>query len=133
MAGFDLAYILGGGEVNIQEFTVKASEVLTQGEMCSLDTGEIDAAATNDAAFVGVALESVDNTVDGHTIRVIINPDAVYSVVDANARLAGVNLDIATGGLGVTTDSNHDFIVVAPSSATERTLVMFAPGEHYLR
>jgi hypothetical protein len=133
MAGFDLAYILGGGEVNIQEFVVKASEVLTQGEMCSLDTGEIDAAATNDAAFVGVALESVDNTVDGHTIRVIINPDAVYSVVDANARLAGVNLDIATGGLGVTTDSNHDFIVVAPSSATERTLVMFAPGEHYLR
>lgn len=133
MAGFDFAYLLGGGEPNIQEFVVKASEIISEGEMCSLDTGEIDAAATNDADFVGVALESVDNTVDGHTIRVIINPDAVYSVVDNNARVAGALLDLASGGMGVAADSNHDLIVIAPSSATERTLVMFAPGEHYLR
>lgn len=132
MAGFDFAYLLGGGEPNIQEFVVKASEIISEGEMCSLDTGEIDAAATNDTTFVGVALESVDNTVDGHTIRVIINPNAVYSVVDANARVAGAQLDLASGGMGVTTDSNHDFVVIAPSSATERTLVMFVTGEHYL-
>lgn len=133
MAGFEFAYILGGGEPNIQEFVVKASEVISQGEICSLDTGEIDAGTTNDSTFVGVALQSVDNTVDGHTIRVIINPDAVYSIVDANARVAGATLDLASGGMGLATSSNVDFVVVAPSSATERTLVMFAPGEHYLR
>jgi hypothetical protein len=133
MAGFDYAYTIGGGEPNIQTFIVKDEAVITQGALCNLESGEADLGATNDAAFIGVALEAVDNTADGLTVRCIINPDAVYSVVDANARVAGATLDIATGAAGVAATSNADLIVIANSSASERTLVMIAPGEHYLR
>lgn len=133
MAGFDYAYNLGGGEPNIQEFVVVNDGVIAQGALCNLESGEATLAVTDDAALIGVALETVDNADDGLKIRCIVNPDAVYSVVDANARVAGATLDIATGALGVTTSSNADLIVVADSTATERTLVMIAPGEHYLR
>lgn len=133
MAGFEYAYTIGGGEPNIQSFPVVNDGVIPQGALCNLESGEATLAVTDDAALIGVALETVDNADDGLYIRVIINPDAVYSVVDANARAAGAELDIATGALGVAADNNSDLIVVATSSATERTLVMIAPGEHYLR
>lgn len=125
MAGFRWAGSVDGSEPIIREFTVKASEVISFGEMCSLDTGEIDASATNDDTFVGVAVEAVDNTVDGHTIHVITNPGAIYAVDDANVRVAGVTLDLASGGMGVTTTSNADFRVWADSAADEPTLVIF--------
>lgn len=64
---------------------------------------------------------------DGATsIKAIVNPDAVYAVDDANARLAGATLDIAAGGMGVAASVNADLLVVAPSSAAERTLVRIA-------
>jgi hypothetical protein len=58
--------------------------------------------------------------------------DAVYAVTDANARVIGTVLDItgATGAQTLTTDSDHDVIVVANSSATEPTLVMLQVGVH---
>ncbi len=128
-AGFKWAGSTDGSEPILRRFTVKASAVISRGEMCNLETGEADAGATNDAGFLGPATEAVDNTVDGHTVEIITNPGAIYSIVDANARVAGALLDLASGGLGVTTDSNHDFIVWADSSATEPTLVTWY-GNH---
>ena len=90
---------------------------------------EADAGASNDAAFLGAATEAVDNTVDGHIVECIVNPGAIYAVEDANVRVVGDKLDLASGGLGVTTDSNHDFIVWANSTADEPTLVIFN-GNH---
>ena len=72
------------------------------------------------------------NTNDGLTVKAIINPGAIYGVEDANVRVAGATLDLASGGLGVAATSNADFIVVADSAADEPTLVMFN-NTHYLK
>jgi hypothetical protein len=129
---FEWAYSLDGSDPIIQEFVVKASAVISLGELCNLESNEADAGATNDAAFIGIATEDVDNTVDGHTVHCIVNRYAVYKCADANARLVGDTLDIATGAQGVAASSNVDLRIVKSSTATEPTYVMIAPGEHWL-
>jgi hypothetical protein len=102
--------------------------------MLNLETGLVDIAATNDSALVGIseaAYAAADLTAGTSLIRCIEDPDAVYSVVDNNARLKGATLDLATGGAGVAASNNVDLIVVETSSATEPTLVQIAHGEHY--
>lgn len=131
MAGFVFAYSLSGTAPIIETMIVKASVVLSKGEMTNLESNEVDTAAAADTALLGVTVEAVDNTVDGHTVRVIVNEDAVYSVADANARSKGDLLDLASGALGVTTASSNTLIVVEASTATEPTLVTFNQT-HYL-
>lgn len=130
MAGFWFAGTLDGSQPIVQTFVVKASAVITKGEMLNLETGEADAGATGDTALIGIATEDVDNTVDGHTVDAIVNPNAIYGVDDANARVTGALLDLASGALGITTDSNHDVMVVSDSSASEPTMVTFN-GTHF--
>lgn len=134
MAGFTFRYRLGGGAPTIQDLTFKDTETLTKGDLVNLETGEIDLAATGDTALVGVALETKAGTDSTTKLQVISDPDAVYAVVDNNARLIGATLDIsgATGAQTVTTSSNQDVVVVANSSATEETLVMIKRNEHWL-
>ena len=129
-AGFTWAGSLDGSEPIIQKFVVKASAVISKGEMCNLESGEADAAATGDTGLIGAAVEAVDNTVDGHYVHVIINPNAIYRVTDANARVPGALLDLASGALGVAADSNHDLMVTNSSTATEDTLVTLN-GTHF--
>lgn len=143
---FTWAYNLSGGRPLILEFLTKDTETLTEGDLLNLETGEVDLAATNDAAFVGVLVGAVNASdyqaanrnkitcVDSTTlVKSVVNEDAVYVTTDANARLAGVNLDLtgATGAQAVTTDSNHDFLTIVGKGAAEDTLVKFATGEHY--
>lgn len=128
-AGFYWVGSIDGSEPIIREFTVKASAVISRGEMLNLESGEVDAGVTNDAAFLGPATQDVDNTVDGHVCKCIVNPGAIYEVVDNNIRVAGDKLDLASGGLGLTTDSNHDFLVWKDSTATEPTQVIWF-GNH---
>ena len=115
------------------KFVAKNAVVFSAGELCNLEAGEADGAATGDAALIGAAVEDVDNTNDGEQVAVIINPNAIYAVDDANARSAGDVLDIASGGLGVTSPTNNDLIVVMDSGADEPTYVTFNVGKHYLR
>ena len=133
MAGFTFAYREGGGAPTIQDLTFKDTETLTKGDLVNLESGTIDLAATNDAAFVGVALETKAGTTAVTKLKCITDVDAVYSVVDNNARAIGATLDIAgtTGAMSVTTSSNADVQVVADSSATEPTLVRFNVGKHF--
>lgn len=135
MAGFQFAYKMSGSAPTIYTIPVKAGSVISIGELVNLESGYADGAATADAALMGISLEAADNTAGSNgdlDIDVIVDPDAVYSVEDANARLAGATLDIASGALGVTTTSNADLIVVAPSTASERTLVRIVRTQHYL-
>lgn len=132
MAGFEFAYTLDGSAPVLRKQTVADTVVLSKGEMVNLETGELTTAVTADTALYGVAWEDCDNTDDGLSCQVITNKNAVYRVTDANARVAGATLDIATGALGVTTSSNADLIVVEDSTATEPTLVTFN-GSHYLQ
>lgn len=124
MAGFRWAGSLDGSDPIIMEFPVVDTVVLSRGEMVNLESGEVDAAASGDTGLLGIALADVDNTNDGETVKVIVNPWAIYEVEDANVRTAGSTLDLASGGMGLTTSSNVDFKVVANSAADEPTRVM---------
>lgn len=129
--GFTFAYTLDGSAPIIERLRVKDTVVLSKGELVNLETGEIDAGATGDTAFVGATAEDCDNTDDGLFCEVVTNESAVYSVTDANARVKGALLDVGSGGLTVAAASNNDLIVVEDSSATEPTLVTFNQT-HYL-
>ncbi len=132
--GFHFAYRLYGGEPTIREFYFKDSETLTKGDLVNLESGEVDLAVTGDTALLGAVVETKTGTDSTTEIKVICDPDAVYAVYDANARLMGATLDITgtTGAMTVTTSSNTDVIVVANSAADEPTLVMIDPGLHPL-
>lgn len=130
--GFALAYRMAGGAPTIYDLPVKASEEIAPGQLVGL-TGGFVHPALSEVVMAGLALNAA--TGDGTTsvtVKVIVDPDAVYAVDDANARLAGATLDIAAGGMGVAASVNADLIVVAPSSAAERTLVRIARASHYL-
>jgi len=134
MAGFTFRYRLGGGAPTIQTLIFQDTETLTKGDMVSIQSGLVDLAATADANLAGIALQTKAGTTTVSTIDIITDADAVYGVTDANARLAGAILDIAgaTGAMTLAADSNHDVLVVAPSSATEETLVTFNVAKHWL-
>jgi len=132
MAGFRFAYRLSGGAPTIQKLLFKDTETLTRGDMVNLESGEVDLLAAADTAGLGAVQETKAGTDSTTYIEVITDADAVYEVDDANARLKGATLDIsgATGAQTVTTSSQKNFVVQAPSSATEPTLVRFNVGKH---
>ena len=134
MAGFKFRYRLCGDPPTVQVLKSKDTETLTAGDMANLESGEVDLAATGDTNLLGVILGPIGAAVDSTTdIRFIRDDDAVYGVDDANARLMGATLDIAgtTGAQTVASSSNKEFVVVAPSSATQETLVKFNVGRHH--
>ena len=132
--GFKYEGRLSGGPDLIQSFTFKDTATLTKGDLLNLESGEVDLGATGDAAFVGIAMETKAGTDSTTTIKVAYADDAIYSVYDASARVAGATLDIAgtTGAMTVAATSNADLTVISDSTATERTLVKITHGEHYL-
>jgi hypothetical protein len=131
--GFRPRYRLSGLAFTKQTLTIKDTETLTKGDLVNLESGEIDLGATNDAAFVGVVMETKAGTDSTTTYLCITDRDAVYGVYDANARAIGATLDIAgaTGAMTVAATSNADLVVVANSTAAEETLVMISPGNHW--
>ena len=130
--GFQFRHRMNGGNKTVLDLLVAATATLTKGDILTLSTGEVALGATNDAAFLGIALETVAGVNSTTRIEVIADADAVYGIYDANARLVGATLDIAgtTGLMTVASSSNADLTVVAESTATEETLVMFTNGEH---
>ena len=129
---FTFSHTLSGAAPILVDFPLKSGSVITAGSIVNLESGTLDEAATADTALVGIAVETV-TYVDATTrAKCIINPDAVYSIVDANARLAGATLDLASDGSTIAASSNTDLIVVYPSAATEPTQVMIIRTSHYL-
>lgn len=134
MAGFTFAYKLSGGAPTKQILKSKDTETLSFGDMANLESGEVDLGATADANFLGAIVSATVAAVDSTTdIEVITDDDAVYSVVDANARVVGDTLDLAgaTGAQTVAASSNKEFIVVEKSTAAQPTLVRFNTGKHF--
>lgn len=132
MAGFTFRYRLSGATPTIYELPFKDTEKLTKGDLVNLEGGEVDLFASEDTNALGVVLETVEGTDSTTKLRVIGDADAVYGVVDNNARVKGATLDIsgATGAQKVAASNKKEFVVQAPSSATEETLVRFNVGKH---
>ena len=133
MAGFQFRYRLSGAPPTIERIVQKDTETITRGDMVNLETGQLDLGATADTNLLGVALETVAGTAATTFIDVITDADAVYGVVDNNARVKGATLDLtgSTGAQGVTTSSNKEFVVVAASTSSQETLVRFNVGKHH--
>ncbi len=133
-AGFKFEGRQSGAPPTVQKFYFKDTETIYKGDMVNMESGEIDLAATGDTAIIGIALQTLSGVDSTTLMEVITDFDALYSVYDANARTVGTLLDL-TGSAGaqtVTTSSNGNFIVVANSSADERTLVKLSTAAHPL-
>lgn len=130
--GFHFRYRMSGGAPTIVDITAADTATYYKGDFVNLESSEVDPAATNDTTLLGAVMETKACTDSTTAIRVCIDRDAVYGVYDANARAFGAPLDVAGshGTFTVASVTNTDFIVVAPSTATEETLVMVASGEH---
>lgn len=122
-----------GGEPTIQDILYKDTETLSKGDLVNLESGEIDLAATGDTNIIGLVMETQAGTDSTTRAKVIIDPDIILGVYDANARLKGATLDIAgaTGAQTVATSSNKEFVVWAESTATEETLLVINIGKHH--
>lgn len=131
--GFRYRYRMNGGKPTIQTLTCKDTETLSKGDLANLESGEIDLAATADTNLVGQILETKAGTDSVTEYKVITDPDAVYGVYDANARVKGATLDIsgATGAQTIATSSNKELVVVETSTALEETLVRINIGKHH--
>lgn len=131
-AGFKYMGRMSGQPDIILRLKFADTGTLTKGDMIALDDGEAALAATDDSAILGVALETKAGTESETEIEVIAAPDAVYAVYDPNARAVGATLDLsgATGAQTVAASSNADFVVIAPSTADEWTLVIITQGNH---
>lgn len=145
MAGFRFVGTRNGAPMVMETWIMKNTETLTKGDMVTADTGEADLTVTTDNTIIGVVVGADDpddetnagaiaGTNSTTKIKVITNFDAMYSVIDLNARLVGALLDIAgaTGAQGVASASGNEFVVTRTSTATEETEVMIAPSAHYL-
>jgi|SaaInl4_150m_RNA_FD_contig_71_127908_length_4006_multi_2_in_0_out_0_6 hypothetical protein len=131
--GFHFMFRIGGGQPTIQDLLFKDTETLTKGDLVNLESGEVDLAATGDTNLLGAVKETIAGTDSTTKIKVYTDPDAVYSVYDANARVKGATLDIAgaTGAMTVAASSNKELVVYADSAAGEQTLVRFNVGKHH--
>ncbi len=131
-AGFKYMGRLSGGPDLIQTF-VMADASFKKGDIVNLESGQVDLGVTNDAAFVGVVMETKTGTAGTTEIEVAYASDQILAVYDANARAAGATLDLsgATGAQTVAATSNADFVVISDSTASEWTLVKFN-ANHYL-
>tara|TARA_R110000824_G_scaffold104469_2_gene247999 strand:+ start:3304 stop:3771 length:468 start_codon:yes stop_codon:yes gene_type:complete len=147
--GFDWRYNVSGGRPLILTLVMKDTETLTRGDMLNIESGEVDLAATGDAALAGIFVgpENPEDAVDGKpgtlagtdsttVVKVIVNPDAVYADAnDTSARLAGATLDIsgATGAQTVAASSNTEFVVVERKrQSSDETRLMICSSAHYL-
>jgi len=135
MPGFKFRYRSCGSTPTIQALLFKDTETLSQGDLVNLESGTVDLAATADSNLMGVALQTLAGTSGVTRIKVITDADAVYGVVDNNARKIGDTLDVAgaTGAQGVAASSNKEFVVVADSLASEETLVTINADAHWLK
>ena len=147
--GFEWRYNISGGRPLILTFLMKDSETFTRGDVMNIESGEVDLAATGDAALAGIFVgpENPDDAVDGKPgtvagtdsttiVKVIVNPDAVYADAnDTSARLAGATLDISgsTGAQTMAASSNTEFVVVERKrQASDETRAMICTSAHYI-
>lgn len=128
MAGFELAYTLHGGDAHKLAFPVKSGASVAAGTIVNIETGEADVAATNDTTMAGVCTGINDDD----TAVVVVDPQAVYRVTDASARVVGATLDLASGARGIAASTNADLVVAGHSPAGAPTLVKITSANHVL-
>jgi len=136
MAGFEFRYKVSGGPPTVQSI-VTTDTAYKKGDTVLIDAlSRASLGVSGSATFIGVCLADYASLTAGTSkIDVLVDPDAVFAVTDANARNIGATLDVsgATGAQTVTTSSNKEFVVVnTKAAASDKTLVRWNVGEHLL-
>lgn len=140
--GFAYTYSVNRTAPLVQDF-VSGATALAVGDLVKVDptTGRVTVATTAGSDIVGSVVAPSDPAgslatlvIGTSKVRVHIDPLAVYSVPDPNARVAGQKLDIAgaTGAMGLAVDSNHDVMVLNDSPVGEPTLVVINATKTWL-
>jgi hypothetical protein len=108
---------------------------MKKGDTVNLAAGSVALGATGNTNFLGVAISDFAGNTGGKSLRVpvIIDPDAVFAVADANARKIGDTLDLAgaSGAQTIAASSNKNFVVVEDKTSNEPTKVRFNVGQHH--
>lgn len=133
--GFKYVGRISGGAPTIQSITTNATATLSVGDMVTETGGKLVLAATGGSKFMGVIRQTAAGTANVTKYEVIVDPDAIYSVYDNNARVLGATLDIAgaTGAQTVAASSNKEFVVYATKlNNIDPTLVVWNTGKHLM-
>lgn len=129
------------GGPTIQPFVISAA--VAEGDLVKVNpaNGQVAPATTNATGLlVGLCVgpanyrTSMTALVNGTSkVNVITDLDAVYGIVDANARKQGQTLDISggTGAQALAASSSKDFVVAAESAADQETLVRISAVKHF--
>lgn len=117
--------------------TVKNTEAFNKGVIYAIaGTGpgsvdEVAKAATAGTNWYGLADETNENAVDSTTLvsLILLTPgDVLEDQAHTSATNIGAQLDVASGGAGLTTDSNHDFDVFDNAESGKKTQVLVRPA-----
>lgn len=108
---------------------------LKKGDTVNLAAGSVALGATSNTNFLGVAIAGFPGNAGGQSNRVpvILDPDAVFAVLDPNARKIGDTLDLAgaSGAQAIAASSNKEFVVVEDSTSIQPTKVRWNVGKHH--
>lgn len=119
-----------------QYFILKDSVAIAAPTIMNLEdvtnVGHLDHGEPADTLLIGLTTFNQATVVGGTTtMEVFTHPETVYADdADANARAAGVLLDLASGGLTVAAASNNNLIVVKNSTSAEDTIFRIHPAHH---
>jgi hypothetical protein len=132
VSGFEFMYRLCGAGPTIKQVLVNGTLTVHKGDFVTLAGGSIGPSATGDHNILGLCIGDGNGTTVPR-VPVIVDPDAVFAVEDASARVLGACLDLdgATGAQTVTTASNDEFVVVEDKNAGEKTKVRVNVGVHH--
>ena len=122
-AGFEFRYRLDHQPPTVAEVCCRGK--LVPGDLAYLRSGSVSAALPASRRLVGVAVDVEAAQAEGPTARVITNADAVYAIVDGDARVAGTSLAVTgeSGRQGVQPSDDGPLEVVVDCAEGELSLV----------
>jgi len=129
-AGFEFRYRLSHQPPTVAE--VCCGGKLAPGDLVHLRSGGVSAALSASRRLVGVAVNLEATRAEGPTARVITNADAVYAIVDGDARVAGTSLAVTgeSGRQGVLPSDDGPLELVADCAEGELSLVRIKLNHH---
>lgn len=110
--------IIGAYPTPPQKVAVTSGQSVAVGDLVRLVSNRVrDATSGGSGDWLGLALQAGTGDAGG-TVEVLVAPISASTQLRtawATAALPGANLDLASGGAGVTTNSNGDFVVLSQS------------------
>ena len=119
----------------IREFPVANGVTVSKGDYLKLVNGAVDLFATGNTTGLGISMtedDVVGNAGQTNKVKVLCTPGAIFETAQGalndNAVQPGDYVDINATSDGITTDSNHDFIVWEHDAVANTVKVQLKPS-----